>query len=137
MAKPGHPSAKQSVITITVDEFHSHSNSDNDLRLSNGTSTSPSANHNSDNSESEIQNKSIEQNEPTLIHSYSEVFMNNEYYVSPAADILLNQSNYDDESGKRPLNDSKFTCSVVEDNAIFKHCTNVVIHKKITIKYVL
>ena len=98
MAKPGRPSAKESVITITVDEFHTNSNSDNGLKLSNGTSPSLSANKNS---ESETHKKC---NESSLTHSYSEVFMNNDSYIAPGADMLLDPNIYDEESGKIAIN---------------------------------
>ena len=98
LAKPGRPSAKESVITITVDEFHTNSNSDNGLKLSNGTSPSLSANKNS---ESETHKKC---NESSLTHSYSEVFMNNDSYIAPGADMLLDPNIYDEESGKIAIN---------------------------------
>ena len=98
LAKPGRPSAKESVITITVDEFHTNSNSDNGLKLSNGTSPSLSANKNS---ESETHKKC---NESSLTHSYSEVFMNNDSYIAPGADMLLDPNIYDAESGKIAIN---------------------------------
>ena len=99
LAKPGHPSAKESVITITVDEFRTNSNSDNGIKLSNGTSPSLSANQNS---ESETHKKS--KNNSSLTHSYSEVFMNNDSYIAPGADMLLDPNIYDEESGKNAIN---------------------------------
>ena len=107
LAKPRHPSAKESVITITVDEFHSKSSSDNGLRLSNGASpTTSSANYHN---ELELQHADKNQNEKlltdkkyTLSRSYSEVFMNNDdSYITPGADMILDPNNYDSESGKR------------------------------------
>ena len=90
------------MITLTVDEFHSNSNSDNSLsRYSNGNnSPAQSANHNSDtHPATKINLKNYR--ESTLSTSYSEVFMNNDSYVAPGADILLDPSNYNPESGKR------------------------------------
>ena len=99
------------MITITVDEFQSNSNSDNSLRLSNGTSPSPtSANHNSESETHYYNDKKLNDNEKKtgmLSHSYSEVFMNNDSYVTPGADILLDPNIYDVESGK---NSSKRVC---------------------------
>ena len=118
LAKPRHPSAKQNVITITVDEFHSNSNSDNDgLWLSNGSSPSTtSANQNSESETHYYNNKMTlnqdnEQKTGMLSRSYSEVFMNNDSYVTPGADILLDPNNYDVESGKKSLKES-FICEV-------------------------
>ena len=38
----------------------------------------------------------------TLSRSYSEVFMNNDdSYITPGADMILDPNNYDSESGKR------------------------------------
>ena len=99
LAKPGHPSANENVITITVDEFHSNSNSDNGLRLSNGTSPSLSANHNSG-----LETHDRNKNGSSLTHSYSEVFMNNDSYIAPGADMLLDPHSYDVESGKNAIN---------------------------------
>ena len=99
LAKPGHPSAKENVITITVDEFRSNSNSDNGLRLSNGTSPTLSANHNS-----ETETHKRLKSETSITHSYSEVFMNNDSYIAPGADVLLDPHSYDAESGKNAIN---------------------------------
>jgi hypothetical protein len=114
LAKPQHPSAKQSVITIKVDEFHSNSNSDNGPKLSNGTSPSPtSANHNSESKTHYDKSKRQSDNDKKtgmLSHSYSEVFMNNDSYVTPGADILLDPNNYDDGSGKKSLKIFLFIC---------------------------
>ena len=96
---PGPPSANENVITITVDEFHTNSNSDNGIRLSNGTSPSLSANHSS-----EFENHDKNKNGSSLTHSYSEVFMNNDSYIAPGADMLLDPHSYDVESGKKAIN---------------------------------
>ena len=93
------PSAKENVITITVDEFRSNSNSDNGLRLSNGTSPTLSANHNS-----ETETHKRLKSETSITHSYSEVFMNNDSYIAPGADVLLDPHSYDAESGKNAIN---------------------------------
>ena len=136
LAKPGHPSANENVITITVDEFHSNSNSDNGLRLSNGTSPSPtSANHNSESETHYCESKGQNDNElmtGMLTRSYSEVFMNNDSYVTPGADILLDKNNFDVESGKKALKEFLFTCKL-NDNLKAMH-THIAIHHEITIQ---
>ena len=92
------------MFKIIIDDLDDHTTHvDNGLRLSNGTSPSPSAN------KSELfkstNHKSInESNHQSLGISSSELFMHNQSYVTPGAELLANTTkNVDPDSGKEIL----------------------------------
>lgn len=92
------------MFKIIIDDLDDHTTYvDNGLRLSNGTSPSPSANESE--SFKSSKHKSIKENEQQSLYlSSSELFMNNQSYVTPGAELLASSTNnVDPKSGKEIL----------------------------------
>ena len=93
------------VFKIIIDDLDDHTTHvDNGLMLSNGTSPSPSANELE--SFKSTKHKSIKENEQQSLYvSSSELFMNNQSYAKPAAELLSSTTtnNADPKSGKEIL----------------------------------